>query len=417
MPSGLQGAIRGHVFHRGDPGFEGAAHVFNPRFDHVLPTAVARPVDGQDVRDAIRYTVAHSTPVRARSGGHSYARLLDPVKRSRPRSAQAELGPLRPERRHGDGRRRRAADRCLLGAGQPRRDRPRRHMPVGGDRWRDARRRLRPGRSPPRAHDRQPARRQDRHRRRAAAHGRRSDRCRPAVGAQGRRRRQLRGRHRVHVQDPPDPGELDVLRGPLAVVVGRRRDRRLAVLGSARQREGDLDPAPELRPVADDHRQRAVPRAVRRRPRTRARAAVGLGRVAAYQPRARVHADPVTAGQLHGPHARLVPHQGHRPRRADAAGDVQRQVGLCDPGAAGRGPGGDDRGGRARGRRRAAVRRLRRGDKPDRADRDRVRAPAPAVLHPVLRRRRDLGMDQPSSHEHAPVRLREGPTRTTSTRR
>ena len=69
MPSGLQGAIRGHVFHRGDPGFEGAAHVFNPRFDHVLPTAVARPVDGLDVRDAIRYTVAHHTPVRARSGG------------------------------------------------------------------------------------------------------------------------------------------------------------------------------------------------------------------------------------------------------------------------------------------------------------------------------------------------------------
>jgi FAD/FMN-containing dehydrogenase len=73
MPSGLQAAIRGHVFHHGDPGFEAAAHVFNPRFDHVLPEAVARPVDGLDVRDAIRYTVAHSTPVRARSGGHSYA--------------------------------------------------------------------------------------------------------------------------------------------------------------------------------------------------------------------------------------------------------------------------------------------------------------------------------------------------------
>jgi FAD/FMN-containing dehydrogenase len=73
MSSGLQAAIRGHVFHRGDPGFEGAAHVFNPRFDHVPPTAVARPVDGLDVRDAVRYTVAHHTPVRARSGGHSYA--------------------------------------------------------------------------------------------------------------------------------------------------------------------------------------------------------------------------------------------------------------------------------------------------------------------------------------------------------
>jgi hypothetical protein len=77
VPSGgphtLQQAIRGHVFERGQPGFTAAAHVFNPRFDNLLPTAVARPVDGLDVRNAIRFTVAHGIPVRARSGGHSYA--------------------------------------------------------------------------------------------------------------------------------------------------------------------------------------------------------------------------------------------------------------------------------------------------------------------------------------------------------
>jgi FAD/FMN-containing dehydrogenase len=73
MPSGLQQAIRGHVFERGRPGFARAAHVFNPRFDHVLPDLVARPVDGADVRDAIRWCTAHGVHARARSGGHSYA--------------------------------------------------------------------------------------------------------------------------------------------------------------------------------------------------------------------------------------------------------------------------------------------------------------------------------------------------------
>jgi hypothetical protein len=70
---GLQNAIRGHVFQPGDRGFDAVAHVFNTRFDHVRPRAVARPVDGVDVRDAIRFTVAHGVAVRARSGGHSYA--------------------------------------------------------------------------------------------------------------------------------------------------------------------------------------------------------------------------------------------------------------------------------------------------------------------------------------------------------
>jgi FAD/FMN-containing dehydrogenase len=71
--SGLQNAIRGHVFQPHDPGFDATAHVFNTRFDHVRPQAVARPVDGGDVRDAVRFTVAHGVRVRARSGGHSYA--------------------------------------------------------------------------------------------------------------------------------------------------------------------------------------------------------------------------------------------------------------------------------------------------------------------------------------------------------
>ncbi len=73
VPRGLQHAIRGHVFTPGHPGFTAAAHVFDPRFDHILPSAVARPVDARDVRSAIRFTVSHDIRVRARSGGHSYA--------------------------------------------------------------------------------------------------------------------------------------------------------------------------------------------------------------------------------------------------------------------------------------------------------------------------------------------------------
>jgi hypothetical protein len=42
MAPGLAGAIHGHALKPGDPGFQSAAHVFNPRFDAVLPRAVAR---------------------------------------------------------------------------------------------------------------------------------------------------------------------------------------------------------------------------------------------------------------------------------------------------------------------------------------------------------------------------------------
>ena len=61
------------MFERGAPGYSAAAQLYNPRFDGILPSAVARPVDSVDVRNAIRFTAAHGVPVRARSGGHSYA--------------------------------------------------------------------------------------------------------------------------------------------------------------------------------------------------------------------------------------------------------------------------------------------------------------------------------------------------------
>jgi FAD/FMN-containing dehydrogenase len=73
LPGSLQRAIRGHVFERGSPGYSAAAHIYDPRFDNIRPSAVARPIDADDVRGAIRFTVARGMQARARSGGHSYA--------------------------------------------------------------------------------------------------------------------------------------------------------------------------------------------------------------------------------------------------------------------------------------------------------------------------------------------------------
>lgn len=65
--------IRGQVIKRGASGFAQAAHVYNSRFDGVLPSVVARPLDAADTRTAVQWAVAHGVPLRARSGGHSYA--------------------------------------------------------------------------------------------------------------------------------------------------------------------------------------------------------------------------------------------------------------------------------------------------------------------------------------------------------
>jgi FAD/FMN-containing dehydrogenase len=65
--------IRGQVIRRGASGFSQAAHVYNELYDGVLPNLVARPLDAADVRTAVQWGVAHGVPLRARSGGHSYA--------------------------------------------------------------------------------------------------------------------------------------------------------------------------------------------------------------------------------------------------------------------------------------------------------------------------------------------------------
>jgi FAD/FMN-containing dehydrogenase len=70
---GLQRAMKGHVFTRSTPGFASASHVYNERFDNEKPLAVARPVSAADVAAGVKWAVANGVPLRARSGGHSYA--------------------------------------------------------------------------------------------------------------------------------------------------------------------------------------------------------------------------------------------------------------------------------------------------------------------------------------------------------
>ncbi len=65
--------IRGQVIRRGQSGFLQAAHVYNTRFDGFLPSLVARPLDASDTRAAVRWAVSNGVPLRAKSGGHSYA--------------------------------------------------------------------------------------------------------------------------------------------------------------------------------------------------------------------------------------------------------------------------------------------------------------------------------------------------------
>jgi len=73
IPRTLQQAMRGHVFQRGSRGFAQVALVYNQRFDTITPQAVARPLSAADVQGAVRWAVGHGVPLRARSGGHSYA--------------------------------------------------------------------------------------------------------------------------------------------------------------------------------------------------------------------------------------------------------------------------------------------------------------------------------------------------------
>jgi FAD/FMN-containing dehydrogenase len=69
----LRSVNRGQVLGPGSNGFTAASHVYNERFDHIRPDAVVFAHGPDDIQATIKYAVAHGIPLRARSGGHSYA--------------------------------------------------------------------------------------------------------------------------------------------------------------------------------------------------------------------------------------------------------------------------------------------------------------------------------------------------------
>jgi FAD/FMN-containing dehydrogenase len=64
--------MRGELRRAGAAGYQGAARLFDPRFDHIAPTAVATVADDHDVAHCVSFAQRFGLPISIRSGGHSY---------------------------------------------------------------------------------------------------------------------------------------------------------------------------------------------------------------------------------------------------------------------------------------------------------------------------------------------------------
>jgi len=69
----LASALRGPLLTPGDTGYGRARAVYNARYAGIRPRAVAEPVSEADVAACVRWAARTGVPLRARSGGHSYA--------------------------------------------------------------------------------------------------------------------------------------------------------------------------------------------------------------------------------------------------------------------------------------------------------------------------------------------------------
>lgn len=69
----LRDALDGTVLLPADDGYESARPLYNGRFAHLRPAAVAYPEHGADVAECLDLARRHGVPVALRSGGHSYA--------------------------------------------------------------------------------------------------------------------------------------------------------------------------------------------------------------------------------------------------------------------------------------------------------------------------------------------------------
>ena len=67
----LQRRMVGRLFIKGQSGYGAVAHGYDPRFDSVLPSAVARCVSTADVSAAVAFAGSNAIPFTVRSGGHA----------------------------------------------------------------------------------------------------------------------------------------------------------------------------------------------------------------------------------------------------------------------------------------------------------------------------------------------------------
>jgi FAD/FMN-containing dehydrogenase len=70
--SALAGHIQGALRRRGEAGYDEASLLFDPRFDHVRPAAVASVATNDDVAQCLDFAQRFALPISIRSGGHSY---------------------------------------------------------------------------------------------------------------------------------------------------------------------------------------------------------------------------------------------------------------------------------------------------------------------------------------------------------
>lgn len=71
--SSLQSGLKGELFLPDAAGFETNRKLYNTRFDHIRPGAVARCKTAQDVRACVDFARRSNIAIHPRSGGHSYA--------------------------------------------------------------------------------------------------------------------------------------------------------------------------------------------------------------------------------------------------------------------------------------------------------------------------------------------------------
>lgn len=69
----LAKGLDGDLVRPGDASYATARQLYNTRFDHLKPAAVAYVSGEDDIRECLAFARTHGTPVSIRGGGHSYA--------------------------------------------------------------------------------------------------------------------------------------------------------------------------------------------------------------------------------------------------------------------------------------------------------------------------------------------------------